>query len=117
MPYQLSRAHHQNKSGSNTDWLLYIPIGLVLKDEVGLSSLEEDMIEQIRERLSSGELVPTFSDLLYVSIALEEAWQQSVRAIDRSEEVKPERRVVTQQDYEDTLTAARKRMKELKAVG
>ena len=79
-----------------------------------LHSLEMDMVEQIRERLSSGELVPTFKDLLYVSVALEKAWQQSVRAIDRSEEVKPERRVVTQQNYEDTLAAARKRMRNLR---
>ena len=45
---------------------------------------------------------------------LEKAWQQADRARDRSEEVKPERRVVTQQNYEDTLAAARKRMAELK---
>jgi hypothetical protein len=62
-------------------------------------------------------LVPTFSDLLYVSIALEKAWQQADRARDRSEEVKPERPMITQQNYEDTLAAARKRMAELKAVG
>lgn len=79
-----------------------------------LSSLEEDMIEQVRERLHSGELKPTFSDLLYISIALDKAWQQADRARDRSEEVKPERRVVTQQMYEETLAAAKKRMAELK---
>ncbi len=79
-----------------------------------LHSLEMDMVEQIRERLRSGELVPTFRDLLYVSIALDKAWQQADRARDRSEEVKPERRVVTQQNYEDTMAAARERMAELK---
>ena len=51
---------------------------------------------------------------MYISIALDKAWQQADRARDRSDEVKPERRVVTQQNYEDTLTAARKRMAELK---
>jgi hypothetical protein len=71
-----------------------------------LHSLEMDMVEQIRERLRSGELVPTFSDLLYVSIALEKAWQQSVRAIDRSEEVKPERPMIPQQNYEETISEA-----------
>ena len=79
-----------------------------------LSSLEEDMIEQVRERLHSGELMPTFRDLLYISIALDKAWQQADRARDRSEEVKPERPMVTQQDYEDTLAAAKARMAELK---
>jgi hypothetical protein len=81
-----------------------------------LHSLEMGMVERIQERLRSGELVHTFKDLLYVSVSLDKAWQQSVRAIDRSEEVKPERRVVTQQNYEDTLAAARKRMAELKRL-
>ena len=61
-----------------------------------------------------GNYTPVIKDIMYLSIALEKAWQQSVRAIDRSEEVKPERRAVTQQNYEDTLAAARKRMAELK---
>ena len=82
-----------------------------------LSSLEEDMIEQVRERLHRGELKPTFRDLMYISIAVEKAWQQADRAIDRSEEVKPEPRVVTQQDYENTLAAAKERMAELKRLG
>ena len=82
-----------------------------------LSSLLEDMIDQVRERLRSGELKPTFRDLMYISIALDKAWQQADRARDRSDEVNPERPMVTQQDYEETLTAARKRMAELKAVG
>ena len=81
---------------------------------LGLSSLEEDMVEQIRERLRSGELVPTFKDLLYVSVALDKAWQQSERARENVEQVKPERPMVTQQDYEDTLAAAKARMAELK---
>jgi hypothetical protein len=55
---------------------------------LALSSLEEDMIEQVRERLHSGELKPAFSDLLYISIALEKAWQQADRARDRSDESK-----------------------------
>ena len=57
-----------------------------------LSSLEEDMIEQVRERLHSGELKPTFRDLMYISIALDKAWQQADRARDRSEEGVSEKR-------------------------
>ena len=79
-----------------------------------LSSLEEDMIEQVRERLHSGELKPTFRDLMYISIALEKAWNQSLRARENVEEVKPERPMITQQDYEETVAAAKERMKELK---
>ena len=82
---------------------------------LGLSSLEEDMIEQIRERLRSGELVPTFSDLLYVYIALEKAWQQADRARDRSEPVR-EPPTVTHEQYQATVAAAKERMKELKRL-
>jgi hypothetical protein len=47
----------------------------------------------------------------------EKAWNQSLRAIENVGQVNPERPVVTEQNYEDTLAAARKRMAELKAVG
>ena len=79
-----------------------------------LSSLEEDMIEQVRERLRRGELKPTIRDLMYISIALEKAWNQSLRARENVEQVNPERPMVTQQNYEDTLAAAKARMAELK---
>ena len=63
-----------------------------------------------------GNYTPVIKDIMYLSIAIDKAWQQADRARDRSDEVKPER-VVTQQMYEETLAAARKRMAELKAVG
>ena len=42
-----------------------------------LSSIEEDMVTDLQQRLSSGELKPTFSDLLPVTIALEKAERQA----------------------------------------
>ena len=81
-----------------------------------LSSLEEDMIEQVRERLHLGELKPTFRDLMYISIALDKVWQQADRTREDVGQVNAERPVVTQKNYEDTLAAARKRMAELKRL-
>jgi len=81
-----------------------------------LCSIEEEMVSDLQQRLSSGELKPTFSDLLPVSIALDKAERQAMRAREDVGQVS-ERPVITQQDYEDTLAAARKRMAELKAVG
>jgi hypothetical protein len=72
-----------------------------------LSSLEEDMIEQVRERLHRGELKPTFRDLMHLSIALEKTWNQSLRARENIEQMNPERRMIPQQSYEDTLAAAK----------
>ena len=65
----------------------------------------------------NGELKPVIRDLMHLSIALEKAWNQSLRARENVEQVNPDRPMVTQQNYEDTLAAARKRMAELKAVG
>jgi len=67
----------------------------------------------LREQMDKGELKPTFSDLLPVSVALEKAERQATRASE-GQEPQPERRVVTQQDYDDTLAAAKARMAELK---
>jgi len=78
-----------------------------------LSSIEEDMVDSLREQMDKGELKPTFSDLLPVSVALEKAERQATRASE-GQEPQPERRVVTQQDYDDTLAAAKARMAELK---
>ena len=80
-----------------------------------LCSIEEEMVSDLQQRLSSGELKLTFSDLLPVSVALEKAERQATRAREDVEQVS-ERRVVTQQMYEDTLAAAKERMKELKRL-
>ena len=63
-----------------------------------------------------GNYTPVIKDIMYLSIALDKAWQQSERARERIETA-PEPRMITQQDYEDTLAAARKRMAELKRLG
>ena len=78
-----------------------------------LSSLEEDMIEQVRERLHSGELKPTFSDVYYVSTAKEKSWQQIHRIEERKKEITFTRNVVTHEEYEKTLAKARERMEQL----
>ena len=65
--------------------------------------------------MNNGELKPVIRDLMHLSIALEKAWNQSLRARENVEQVS-ERPMVTQQDYEDTLAAARKRMAELKRL-
>jgi hypothetical protein len=51
-----------------------------------LCSIEEDMVVALRERMAKGELTPTFSDLLPVSIALDKACSQAMRARENPEE-------------------------------
>lgn len=77
---------------------------------LNLHSLEEDIIEDVRERMESGKLKTTFRDIYYVSTAKEKSWQQAHRVEERREETRYTRNVVSQEDYEKTLAKARERM-------
>ncbi len=80
---------------------------------LNLHSLEEDIIEKLRERMESGKLKATFRDIYYVSTAKEKSWQQAHRIEERKKEAGYTRNVVSQEDYEDVLAKARERMREL----
>ena len=77
---------------------------------LNLHSLEEDIIEKLRERMESGKLKATFRDVYYVSTAKEKSWQQAHRIEERKKKVGYARNVVSQEDYEDVLAKARERM-------
>jgi RecJ-like exonuclease len=68
---------------------------IAAKNYMNLSSLEEDLVDAVRVRMESGELEVTFRDLKELSIA-------------------EDRKVYTQDDYEDTLKAAKDRLKKIK---
>ena len=80
---------------------------------LNLHSLEEDIIEQVRERMDSGKLKATFRDVYFVSTAKEKSWQQAHRAEERRKETGFTRNVVTQEEYEATLDKVRERMGQL----
>ena len=77
---------------------------------LNLHSLEEDLIEEVRERMENGKLKPSFRDVYYVSTAKEKSWQQVHRIEERKKETTFTRNVVTQEEYEKTLAKARERM-------
>ena len=77
---------------------------------LNLHSLEEDIIEKLRDRMDSGKLKPNFRDVYYVSTAKEKSWQQAHRVEERKKEAGYARNVVSQEDYEDILAKARERM-------
>ena len=78
---------------------------------LSLHSLEEDIIEEVRERMESGKLKATFRDVYYVSTAKEKSWQQAHRVEERRKETRSTGNVVTQEDYEKTLAKAREKMR------
>ncbi len=78
---------------------------------LNLHSLEEDIIEKLRDRMESGKLKATFRDVYYVSTAKEKSWQQAHRIEERRKETGISRNVVTQEEYDKTLARARERMR------
>ena len=77
---------------------------------LNLHSLEEDIIEKLRDRMDSGKLKPNFRDVYYVSTAKEKSWQQAHRVEERRKETRYTRNVVTQEDYQKTLAKVRERV-------
>ena len=80
---------------------------------LNLHSLQEDIIEGVRERMENGKLKPNFSDVFYVSTAKEKSWQQIQCIEERRKEPTFTRNVVSQEDYEKTLAKVRARMGQL----
>ena len=80
---------------------------------LNLHFLQEDIIEDVRERMENGKLKPNFRDVFYVSTAKEKSWQQIQRIEERRKEPTFTRIVVSQEDYEKTLAKVRERMGQL----
>ena len=79
---------------------------------LNLHSLDEDIIEEVRERMESGKLKATFRDVYYVSTAKEKSWQQAYRIEERKKETGYTRNVMIQEEYEKTLAKAREKMRD-----
>jgi hypothetical protein len=79
-----------------------------------MSSLEEDLIEVVRDRLESGELEATFRDLKELSIAKANAAREALTARGEATNITEDRKVYTQEDYEATAKAAEDRIRKLK---
>lgn len=87
---------------------------LAAKNYLNMSSLEEDLIERVRDRMDSGELEPTFRDLKELSIAKANSVREALTARGEATQITEDRKTFTQEDYEATLNAARERMKQMK---
>jgi len=88
---------------------------LAARSYLQLSSLEEDLVEKVRDRLENDpEMEVTFRDLKELSIAKANASREALTARGEASQIKEERKVISQEDYEDTIKAARERIKALK---
>jgi len=88
---------------------------LAARSYVNLESLEEDIVDSVRERIHTGEYEPTPRDIKEISIAKANSARQALTARGEASSITESRTVVTQEDYEETIQAARERLKIIEA--
>ena len=86
---------------------------LAARSYLNLESLEEDIVDALRRRIEAG-YIPEFKDLKEISIAKSNSQRQAMTARGEASQITEERKVYTQQDYEDTLMAAKKRLAKIR---
>ena len=84
---------------------------LSARSYINLESLEEDLIETVREKIHTGEYEPTPRDIKEISIAKANAARQALTARGEASSITESRNVVTQEDYEETIRKAKERLK------
>jgi hypothetical protein len=88
---------------------------IAAKNYLNLSSLEEDLIEKVRDRMENDpEMEVSFKDLKELSIAKSNASREAMTARGEATQITEDRKVYTQDDYEATIAAARDRIKQAK---
>ena len=84
---------------------------------VNLASLEEDLVEKVRERMQDDpEMKVSFRDIKEVSIAKSNAFRETMTTRGEATQITEDRKVYTQEDYEATIKAARARIEEAKRI-
>ena len=84
---------------------------------MNISSLEEDLIDRVRDRMENDpEMEVGFKDLKELSIAKANSFREAMTSRGEASSITEDRQVVTQQDYEETLAAARERIDKMKRV-
>ena len=90
---------------------------IAAKNYLNLSSLEEDLIDKVRDRLENDpEMEVGFKDIKELSIAKSNASREAMTARGEATHITEDRKVYTQDDCEATIAAARKRIEEAKVA-
>ncbi len=84
------------------------------KNYLNISSLEEDLIEKVRDRMDTEEdFEVNFKDLKELSIAKANSFREAMTSRGEASAITEDRQVITQEDYEATIQAARDRIANL----
>ena len=89
---------------------------IAARNYLNMSSLEEDLIDKVRDRMDTGELEPTFRDLKELSIAKANSAREALTARGEATQITEDRKVYTQDEYEATIRAARDRIAKAKII-
>jgi len=85
---------------------------IAAQNYLSLSSLEEDLIEKVRDRMDNDpEMEVNFRDLKELSIAKANASREALTARGETTSITTDRKVYTQEDYDKTIEEAKKRIK------
>jgi hypothetical protein len=85
------------------------------KNYMNISSLEEDLIDKVRDRMETDpEMEVSFRDLKELSIAKANSFREAMTSRGEASSITEDRQVITQQDYEETLAAAKARLEAMK---
>jgi hypothetical protein len=90
---------------------------IAAKNYLNLSSLEEDLIEKVRDRMENDpEMEVSFKDLKELSIAKANSAREALTARGEATQITEDRKVYTQDEYEATIKAARERINKAKII-
>ncbi len=90
---------------------------LAAKNYLNLSSLEEDLIEKVRDRMDEDpEMQVSFRDLKELSIAKANANREAMTARGEATNITEGRKIYTKEDYEETIKAAKERIAQSKVI-
>jgi hypothetical protein len=86
---------------------------LAARNYVQMSSLEEDLIQKVRDRMENDpEMQVSFKDLKELSIAKANANREALTARGEATTITEERKVLTDEDYAKEVELARQRLAE-----
>lgn len=90
---------------------------IAAKNYLNLSSLEEDLIDKVRDRMENDpEMEVSFRDLKELSIAKANSAREALTARGEATQITEDRKIYTQDEYEATIKAARERIEKAKII-
>jgi hypothetical protein len=85
------------------------------KNYMNISSLEEDLVDKVRDRMETDpEMEVTFRDLKELSIAKSNAFREAMSSRGEAHSITEDRKIITQDDYNETVREAQERIKKIK---